>query len=105
MKDMDAGKKTKLSELTASVRHAQALAIRAGSFGQSGSIPGAPSQSDTAPVDSVARATSAPHQVGDYGEPDETGREVQYIRIRDLLIAFWPDDAVKEIRIVDIEEI
>lgn len=53
----------------------------------------------------LVQLAANPHQVGDYGEPDETGREVQFIRIRDLLIAFWPDDAVKEIRIVDIEEI
>lgn len=46
-----------------------------------------------------------PHQIGDYCESDDTGRDVQFIRLRDRLIAFWPDDAVKELRIVDIEEI
>jgi hypothetical protein len=46
-----------------------------------------------------------PSHVGDYSEPDNTGREVQFILIRDLLIAFWADHAVRELRIVDIEEI
>ena len=46
-----------------------------------------------------------PNQIGDYSEPDATGREVQFIRIREQLIAFWADHAVKELRIVDIEEV
>ena len=47
----------------------------------------------------------SPSQIGDYSEPDEAGREIQFILIRDLLIAFWADHAVKELRIVDIEEV
>lgn len=46
-----------------------------------------------------------PSQIGDYSEPDETGREVQFIFVRDLLIAFWADHAVRELRIVDIEDV
>jgi hypothetical protein len=46
-----------------------------------------------------------PSQIGDYAEPDQTGREVQFIIVRDLLIAFWADHAVREMRIVDIEEL
>ena len=46
-----------------------------------------------------------PSPIGDYFEPDETGREVQFILIRDQLIAFWADHAVGELRIVDIEEV
>ncbi len=46
-----------------------------------------------------------PSQIGDYSEPDETGREVQFIFVRDQLIAFWADHAVRELRIVDIEEV
>ena len=46
-----------------------------------------------------------PSQIGDYSEPDETGREVQFIVIRDRLIAFWADHAVRELSIVDIEEV
>ncbi len=46
-----------------------------------------------------------PSQIGDYSESDNTGREVQFILIQDLLIAFWADHAVRELRIVDIEEV
>lgn len=46
-----------------------------------------------------------PSQIGDYTELDQTGREVQFIIVRDLLIAFWADHAVREMRIVDIEEL
>jgi len=47
----------------------------------------------------------SPSQIGDYSEPDHTGRDVQFILVRDLLIAFWADHAVRELRIVDIEEV
>lgn len=46
-----------------------------------------------------------PSQIGDYFEPDETGRKVQFILVRDLLIAFWADHAVREFRIIDIDEV
>lgn len=46
-----------------------------------------------------------PSQIGDYSEPDQSGREVQFILVRDLLIAFWADHAVRELRIVDLEEV
>ena len=46
-----------------------------------------------------------PGQIGDYAEPDGTGRDVQFMIIRDILVAFWADHAVKELRIVDIEEV
>jgi hypothetical protein len=47
----------------------------------------------------------SPSQIGDYSEPDHPGRNVQFILVRDLLIAFWADHAVRELRIVDIEEV
>ena len=46
-----------------------------------------------------------PSQIGDYSEQDDTGREIQFIRVRDLLLAFWADHAVKELRVVVIEEV
>jgi hypothetical protein len=46
-----------------------------------------------------------PSQIGDYSEPDDSGREVQFILVRDLLIAFWADHAVRELRIVVTEEV
>ena len=51
------------------------------------------------------RLSENPSQIGDYSEQDETGREIQFIRVRDLLLAFWADHSVKELRIVDIEEV
>jgi len=53
----------------------------------------------------IDQLANSPSQIGDYSEPDDTGREIQFILIRDLLIAFWADHAVKELRIVDIEEV
>ena len=55
--------------------------------------------------DRLSRIAGNPSQIGDYSEPDATGREVQFILVRDLLIAFWADHAVRELRIVDIEEV
>lgn len=46
-----------------------------------------------------------PSQVGDYSEPDACGRDVQFILARDLLIAFWADHPVRELRIVVIQEV
>jgi len=46
-----------------------------------------------------------PSQVGDYSEPDSCGRDVQFILVRDLLIAFWADHPVRELRIVEIQEV
>jgi hypothetical protein len=51
------------------------------------------------------KLAESPSQIGDYSEPDETGREVQFILVRDLLIAFWADHAVREMRIVMIEDV
>jgi hypothetical protein len=48
---------------------------------------------------------SSPNQIGDYSKQDDTGRDVQFILIGDLTIAFWADHAVREFRIVSIEEI
>lgn len=50
------------------------------------------------------RIAAVPSQIGDYESRDDTGRDVQHLRIGDLIISFWADHAVKELRIVDIEE-
>ncbi len=55
-------------------------------------------------INLLATLAENPNQVGDYSLPDNTGRDIQFILIRDQLIAFWPDHAVKELRILDIEE-
>lgn len=53
----------------------------------------------------LSQLAKNPSQIGDYSEPEETGRLVQFILIRDLLIAFWADHAAQELRIVDVEEV
>lgn len=46
-----------------------------------------------------------PSQIGDYSLTDDTDRDVQFLLLGDYLIAYWPDHAVREFRIVDIEEV
>jgi hypothetical protein len=46
-----------------------------------------------------------PSQIGDYSKSDDTGREIQFLLLRDVLIAFWPDHPVRELRIVVIQEV
>ena len=53
----------------------------------------------------ISQLAENPSQVGDYSEPDEAGRSVQFLLIRDLMIAYWADDAAKELRIVEIQEV
>lgn len=53
----------------------------------------------------ISQLADSPSQPGDYAEADDSGRAIQFLLIQDLLIAFWPDHAVKELRIVDIEEV
>jgi len=55
-------------------------------------------------IDLIFRVAAVPSQVGDYESRDDTGREIQHLRIGDLIISFWADHAVKELRIVEIEE-
>lgn len=45
---------------------------------------------------------SYPSQDGDYALEDEQGRAIQYILVGNYLISFWPDHAVSELRIVEI---
>jgi hypothetical protein len=51
------------------------------------------------------RLAEHPGQPGDYGVPDEAGRDIQFLLVGDLLIGYWPDHAVAELRIVNIEEV
>jgi len=55
-------------------------------------------------IDLIYRMAAVPSQIGDYESIDDTGRVIQHIKIGDLIISFWADHAVKEFRIVDIEE-
>ena len=56
-------------------------------------------------IDLLYQLAANPFQPGDFSHADDTGRDVQFIFIRDLLIAYWADHPVKELRIVDIEEV
>jgi hypothetical protein len=53
----------------------------------------------------LEKLASNPHQLGDYSEPDQSGRAIQFILIGEFVIGFWADHPVKEFRIVDIEEV
>jgi hypothetical protein len=56
-------------------------------------------------IDLIFQLSESPSQVGDYSEPDDSGRAVQFLLIRSTVIAFWADHAAKELRIVEIEEV
>jgi hypothetical protein len=43
-----------------------------------------------------------PFQVGDYSEPDTTGRPCQVKIIGKHAVYFWADHAGKEVRVVDL---
>jgi len=55
-------------------------------------------------IELIYRIAAVPDQIGDYDSIDDTGRVIQHIKIGDLVINFWADHAVKEFRIVNIEE-
>ena len=47
----------------------------------------------------------APAQRGDYVQRCSGGRELQVKRFGKWLITFWPDHAVKEMRVVDLKRL
>ena len=55
--------------------------------------------------DSLYRLASTPSQPGDYCFPDESDRKVQYMLIGNYVIGYWPDHAMKELRIVEIDQV
>jgi hypothetical protein len=56
-------------------------------------------------VDILYRLADYPNQPGDYESVDENGRKVQHLEAGPLVISFWPDHAVRELRITDVEEL
>ena len=50
-------------------------------------------------IDSLA---DNPTQAGDYAEKDETDRTIQIKVLGRFAIAYWRDDAVEEIRVVEV---
>lgn len=56
-------------------------------------------------VVALARQLAAhPHIRSDYALPDESGRAIEHLLIEDYVFAYWVDDAVREIRITDIDD-
>ena len=43
-----------------------------------------------------------PATPGDYAEQDRSGRELQVVVLRHVAITYWTDDAVREVRIIQI---
>lgn len=52
-------------------------------------------------VNLIERSPSTP---GDYTEKDEDHRELQVIVLHQVAIAYWSDDAEREVRVVRIED-
>jgi len=46
-----------------------------------------------------------PNQLGDYATEDDVGRKIQHLLVGDWHFSFWPDDAVRELRITEINEL
>jgi len=44
----------------------------------------------------------SPMEAGDFAETGASGRRVEVQRLGKWLISYWPDHAVKELRVVDI---
>ena len=55
--------------------------------------------------DFLCRLADYPGQPGDYESIDEAGRKVQHLRAGSLVVSFWADDSIRELRITDIEEL
>lgn len=53
----------------------------------------------------IHRLSEHPEQLGDYASTDDAGRDVQFLIVGDLVVGFWPDHAVKELRITEIDEV
>ena len=54
-------------------------------------------------IRSLESFISDPLQKGDFDGCDDTGRPIQIKVVGKFMITFWPDQFVKEIRIVNIE--
>ena len=51
----------------------------------------------------VLRLCRTPGRAGDYRQPDETGRMMKVVLIDEVVVTFWVDHAVREVRITAIE--
>ena len=46
-----------------------------------------------------------PSQLGDYSTREEAGREIQHLMVGDWHFSFWADHAVRELRVIEIDEL
>lgn len=53
--------------------------------------------------DILFQLASFPSQPGDYSLAEDSGRDVNYILIGNYVIGFWPDHAVSELRITEVD--
>jgi hypothetical protein len=54
----------------------------------------------------LARTLAAdPFVVSDYAVRDESGRDIDHLLVDAWVFAYWVDHAVREVRIVEIEEV
>ena len=53
----------------------------------------------------VRQLAAHPHVRSDYSLPEESGREIEHLRIEDYVFAYWLDHGAREIRITDIEDV
>jgi hypothetical protein len=53
----------------------------------------------------IERLAEHPTQLGDHATKDDSGREVQHLLIGDWHFSFWPDHAIRELRITEINEL
>lgn len=54
---------------------------------------------------SLAQQLAArPHIRSDYRLLDENGRHIEHLAVEDYVFGYWIDDAVREVRIVEIED-
>ncbi len=45
---------------------------------------------------------SNPNQSGDYAEADETDRRIEMKVLEQVVVSFWADHAVREVKVIDI---
>lgn len=64
-----------------------------------------PKRSQRRLVELLFRLADYPHQPGDYDSVDDLGRRVEHLQAGALVISYWADDAARELRITDIEEL
>jgi hypothetical protein len=47
----------------------------------------------------------SPQHLGDYQTTDRSGRTLENLRLEGCIFTYWPDAAVRELRILDIVEL